>query len=262
MFEFVNYTADKLQLFLLVMLRASGLFLLAPILGHKSFPASAKVGLVVVLSLILMSTLSNNGIPAVLTFGELVTVALKELFVGASIGFLFSLLMMGVQGAGELVSYQIGFTMASVVDPQSGGEISVLSTFWVLMATLIFMALNGQHLLITALADSYLVLPPGQVSLGGSVAEMIIGYSAYVFVIALKIAAPVIVTLLLTDVALGSLSRLMPTMNVFIVGFGLKVAVGLGIMAMALPVFAFVLEKAVGYLNEELGHLLMAMGKA
>ncbi|HVP07727.1 MAG TPA: flagellar biosynthetic protein FliR [Candidatus Acidoferrum sp.] len=262
MFDFVNFAADKLQLFLLVMLRATGLFLMSPILSNKAVPTVAKVGMIIILSIILVATLQGTAMPAVMSLAALVVVAAKELLVGLSIGFVFSLLLMGVQAAGGVVSYQIGFSMAEVVDPSTGVHVATLGQFWMLLATLIFLALNGHHLVISAFSDSYQVIPVGTVALTGSVAELAIQYSAYVFVIALKIAAPVIVTLLLTDVALGALSRLMPTMNVFIVGFGLKVGLGIAVMAISLPVFAFVIEKTTTYLNQEMGHLLVALGRA
>lgn len=262
MFDFVNFAAAKLQLFLLIMLRASGLFLIAPILGHRVFPVPAKVGLVILFALILLAASPNMTVPQSDSLGDLVVLAAKELFVGFAIGFLFALLLMGVQTAGDIVSYQIGFALANVMDPDQGHEVTTLGQFWLLTATLIFLCINGHHIIISAFNDSYQLIPAGHVVMNGSVGEMIITYSAYVFVIALKLSAPVVITLLLVDVAMGIVSRMMPTMNVFIIGFGVKVAVGLVIVALSLPVFAYVLEKATGYLNTELANLLAVLGKA
>lgn len=262
MFDFVNFAAAKLQLFLLIMLRASGLFLIAPILSHRAFPVPAKLGLVVLFALILVAAMPNAVVPEAQSLSELVTLAAKEIFVGLAIGFLFSLLLMGVQMAGDVISYQIGFAMASIMDPDQGHEVTTLGTFWFLSALLIFIGINGHHVIISAFNDSYQLIPAGQVVMNGSVGEMIMTYSAYVFVIALKLAAPVVVTLLLVDVAMGVVSRMMPTMNVFLLGFGVKVAVGIAIMALSLPVFAYVLEKATGYINTELINLLGALGRA
>lgn len=262
MFDFVNFAADKLQLFLLVMLRASGLFLMAPLLSNRMFPTQVKVGMVVLMGIILVPTLRETSIPAVMSLSSLVTVAAKELLVGLSIGFVFSLLITGVQAAGDIVSYQIGFSMAQTIDPTSGSEITTLGQFWVLLASVLFLALNGHHLVISAFKDSYDVIPPAQVAFSASAVDLIVTYSAYVFVIGLKIAAPVVVTLLLTDVAMGTLSRLMPTMNVFILGFGVKTGVGLAVAALSLPVFAYVLEKSTTMLNNELARLLTSLGKA
>jgi flagellar biosynthesis protein FliR len=261
LFDFVNFAAAKLQLFLLIMLRASGLFLIAPILGHANFPMVGKVGLVILLSIILVASLNNVVIPPVASLGELVGLAAKELLVGLAIGFVFALLLMAVQGAGEIVSYQMGFSMATLADP-SLGDVSILGQFWYLCGTIVFLSINGHHLIISAFNDSYALIPPGQVVMNGSVAELMMNYSAYVFVIAIKIAAPVIVSLLLVDVALGVVTRMMPTMNVFILGFGVKVAVGLLVMALSMPVFSYVLEKATGYLNDQVYIMLAALGRA
>jgi flagellar biosynthetic protein FliR len=262
LFDFVNFAADKLQLFLLVMLRASGLFLIAPLLSNRMFPSQVKIGMVVLMGIILVPTLQQTSIPAVMSLSSLLTVAAKELLVGLSIGFVFSLLITGVQAAGDVVSYQIGFSMAQTIDPTSGTEITILGQFWVLLASVLFLALNGHHLIISAFKDSYDVIPAAQVSFNATAVDLIVTYSAYVFVIGLKIAAPVVVTLLLTDVAMGTLSRLMPTMNVFILGFGVKTGVGLAVTALSLPVFAYVLEKSTTMLNNELARLLTSLGKA
>lgn len=262
MFDFVNFAAAKLQLFLLIMLRASGLFLIAPILSHRTFPVPAKLGLIVLFALIMIAAMPNAVVPEAQSLSELVTLAAKEIFVGLAIGFLFSLLLMGVQMAGDVISYQIGFAMASIMDPDQGHEVTTLGTFWFLCALLIFLGINGHHVIISAFNDSYQLIPAGHVLMNGAVGEMIMTYSAYVFVIALKLAAPVVVTLLLVDVAMGVVSRMMPTMNVFLLGFGVKVAVGIAIMALSLPVFAYVLEKATGYIDAELINLLGALGRA
>lgn len=262
MFDFVNFAASKLQLFLLIILRASGLFIMAPVLSHRSFPTTAKIGLVILFAIILVATLNSTTIPATSSLAELVTLAAKEMLVGLAIGFMFALLLMGVQAAGDIVSYQIGFTMASVFDPTSGTQVSTLGQFWFLVATLIFLGLNGHHIAISAFNDSYRLIPPGQVVLNGAVGEMLMTNTAYVFVIALKLAAPVIVSLLLIDVAMGVLSRMMPTMNVFILGFNVKVGVALIVVGLSLPVFSYVLEKATGYLNNQLSIMLTALGRA
>ena len=126
---------------------------------------------------------------------------------------------------------------------------------------LIFLAINGHHLVIRAFNDSYRVIEPGQMQVVGTTADLIIRYSAYAFVLAVKIAAPVLVTLVLMDVALGTVAKVMPNMNIFIVGFPLKIGMGILVVAMSLPIFAYVLEKSTGYLDRAVGELLLSMGK-
>jgi flagellar biosynthetic protein FliR len=262
LFEFINYGAEKLQVFLLVLLRASGLFVISPIFGHRAVPALAKIGLVILFALLMTMTLSEVTLEQANSLWQLAGMAFKEVLIGVTIGFVFTLLFMAVYAAGSMVGYQVGFIMAMVLDPTTQSQQSVMSQLWFVVATLIFLAINGHHLIISAFVDSYRVMPPGQVFMVGGAAELLMKYTAYVFVLALKLAGPIMVTVFLTDVALGVVAKMMPTMNVFIVGFPLKIAAGLFVMALSLPVFSYALRQATTYLDRQLGFLLMTMGKA
>ncbi len=262
MFDLINYGAPKIQIFLLILLRASGVFLIAPIFSHGTVPPQFRLALILLLTIVLMATIGDSAIPAAVSIADLTVLALKELLVGFMIGFVFAILFWGVDSAGSIAGYQIGLTMASVIDPSTNQQQSIIGMFWMLIALIIFFGINGHHLIIRAFYDSYSVIPAGQVMISGSTGELVLRLSTYVFVIALKLAAPVIVTMFLTDVALGVVSKLLPTMNVFIVSFGLKIAVGFAVIALSLPMFAYVLEKSTNYLNEQLLTLLATMGKA
>ena len=260
MFDFVTYGADKLQFLLLIILRTSGLFIIAPILGYRTVPASIKVAFALLLSLLLSSTLDSSILPVIESEWHLLGLGMREIVVGLLIGFFFQLIFIAIHSAGALVSYQIGFAMVAMFDPNSSQRVSIIGQFWFLFATLIFLALNGHHIMIEALVDSYTVLPIGQVVYGQSVIEVVIKSTAYVFVLALKIAAPVLMTLFLIDVALGTVAKMMPTMNVFFVGFPIKIGAGLIVLAMSLPIAAYVLEKGMNFVNRELQQMYFVIG--
>lgn len=261
MFDFLAYSSTKLQLFLLLIVRASGLFLAAPILQHRSFPTTAKVGLIFLLALVSMPALQDVSIPETLTLLELAGLAVKELMVGVLTGFFFFLLFKAAELAGVITGFQVGLAISQSFDPNAGEQVSIIGRLWVALASLIFLAINGHHLVIQAFADSCRVITPGQMVVSGDTALVMIKYTAYVFVLAIKIAAPVMITLTLTDVALGTIAKLMPTMNIFIVGFPLKIGVGLMVVALSLPVFAYVLEKSTLYLNSGMSELLASMAQ-
>lgn len=262
MFDFLTYSTDRLQLFFLVMLRGSGVLAFAPVLGHKSLPKMIKIGFLIILSGIIVSTLEGATLPQITSIWQLAALGVKEILVGIVISLLFTIIFFGINTAGSLVGYQMGLAMAAEFDPSIGAQVSVIGRFWYIMAILIFMSINGHHLIISALVNSYQAIPVGVTSLNGTVGEQIIRYSAYTFVIALKIAAPTIITLFLTDIALGTIAKTMPTMNVFFVGFPIKIAAGLLALALSLPAFAYVLEKGMIYIDEGLTHLLLTMGRA
>jgi flagellar biosynthetic protein FliR len=262
LFDFVSYGAGKLELFLMVLVRASGLFVFAPIYSQRSVATPIKAGIAILLAGIVMMTLDTTAVPQTGSLVSLVEVLFKELLVGVIIGFVFALLIMAAQGGGAIVGYQVGLAIANELDPITQQQASIIGAFWTVMATLIFLALQGHHMVLEALHQSYEIMPPGQIRLEGPAGEMMIRLTGYVFIIGLKIAAPVMVTLFLVDVALGTLAKMMPTMNVFFVGFPVKVSAGMVIIALSLPVFTYVMKKALVYLNGEMARGLVALAKA
>ncbi|RKX25686.1 MAG: flagellar biosynthetic protein FliR, partial [Candidatus Zixiibacteriota bacterium] len=240
----------------------SGLFLVAPIMGHRSIPAQVKVGLAILFAIVVIPGVPSVELPSTGSTLDLVGLVLCELMVGILLGFFFTLIFKAAEMAGAMTGFQIGLVVAQAFDPNAGGQVAIIGRFWIALAGLIFLAINGHHLVIQAFNESFQIIPPGQMVVNGDTGEIMVRYTAYALVLAVKIASPVIVTLVLTDVAMGTISKLMPTMNIFIVGFPLKVGVGLIVTAMALPVLSYVLQKSTAYLNESVGELLQSMGKA
>ena len=262
MFEFLNFGANALQIFLLVLLRASGLFFMAPVFSDRAIPTLVKAGFIILLSGIIVSVLKAPELPPVDSAWVLAGLAAKELLVGLIIGMVFRLLFMGVKTGGAILGYQMGFAMVVMPDINGTDQLSIVARIWFLLAMLIFFTINGHYLVLTALIDSYTVMPPGLAGASSSVGDMIIKYSAYVFIIAIKVAAPVMITLFLVDVALGTVAKTMPTMNVFFVGLPIKIGVGLAVLALSLPLFGYVLEKVTIYLDGELRAGFLALGEA
>ncbi len=263
MFDFINYGSDKLIIFLLILLRTSGLLIMAPVLGDRGIPNLIKVGLVCLLAMLLMPSLpGQDSLTQVTSLWQLAGLAFNELLVGFTIGLLFRLVFIGVLTAGSIIGYEIGFMFATIFDTNMSNQVSIIGRFWYVVAILFFLSINGHHLIINAFAESYQVIPPGGVTTYGSMGELIITYSAYIFVIALKVASPIMISLFLTDMALGAIAKTMPTMNVFFVGFPIKIGVGLTVMAISLPLFTYVVEKALGYFDGELRILLYSLGAA
>ncbi len=261
MFDFVTYGTAQLQIFLLLVIRASGLFLTAPIFGHRLVPSQVKIGLVLLLAIVTMPSVQSLPIVPAESLIELGAMVLRELMVGFLIGFVFRMLFKAAELAGSMAGYQVGLAISSAFDPSVGDRLGAFGRYWILLGTLIFLAINGHHLIIRAFNDSYRAIEPGQMQVVASTADLMIRYSAYVFILAIKIAAPILVTLVLMDVALGTVSKVMPSMNIFIVGFPLKIGMGILVVALSLPVFSYVLEKSTGYFDRAVGELLASMGK-
>jgi flagellar biosynthetic protein FliR len=261
MLDFLPFGIDRLELFLLCLFRITGLVMLAPLFGDNSVPVMIRVGFSILLSMIAVLVLPPDAAPITGSDAELLLLVARELFIGLIIGFGFRILVYGIQSAGWLIGYQIGFSIANIIDPTTGSEQSIVAQFWFMIGALIFLCLNGHHLIIQAIIQSYELLPLGrQIALDSW--HQITQLSATVFVLALKLSAPIVVSLFLIDVALATISRLIPTMNVFVIGFVVKAGAGMIVMAISLPIFAYVLEKTTMYLDREVLTLIAGMGRS
>ena len=231
-----EFTWFQYQSILLIVIRITAMIAAAPFLGDKRIPVIAKVGLgcfaaLIMLPLIEFLPSSHKTAPG------FIYAALREGMVGLSIGFLAKLLFVGVQFSGQFVSLQMGFAMAQLFNPATENNVPVLGEFYYIVAILIYLAIGGHGFLFDAIAQSFNVVPLGELAFQDEFFRVFTELTSEVFVIALKIAAPVFVSILIIDLSLGLVARLVPQMNVFIFGFPLKISVGILIIAFGLPIF-------------------------
>ena len=168
---------------------------------------------------------------------------------------------MAVQFAGEVIGIDVGFGVVNIIDPLSSEQISIIGTFKNLIAVVVFLLVDGHHVVLQTLAVSFEMVPLGGMQFTDLLAQGLIQMTSRVFVMAAKLAAPVIAALFLTSLALGIIARTVPQMNVFIVGFPLKIAVGMLVLMLSLPLFQVVLVKFFGKLGPNLSILLQHMYK-
>ncbi len=259
MFEFLSYGAERLQAFLLVNFRVSGLLLAAPIIGRASLPVVVKLGLAVTLAIFMMPLVLSVPLPAFHSLVDLTALGIKELLVGVLIGLVMKLLFYSAQAAGSIVGFQSGLSIANIVDPSTRENVNMIGEVWFLIASIIFLAINGHLLVISALADSYRIVPLGTAVFGADAVDLIMRITTILFGMALKFAAPVLVTVFLVDVTMGVLARTIPQMNIFVIGIPIKIAVSLIMLAASLPVFAWVLTRMTEFLDRHIDAMLMTL---
>lgn len=239
----LGLTTDNILVFLLTVFRVAGLFAIAPIYGHRTIPTRLKLIFSLLIAYFMFSYTGAAELDLNLGLLSLGLLAAKEFLFGVILGFLFQIVFLGVQFGGGIIGYQIGFALVNVIDPSTSTNISIISQVKLLLATLIFLMMNGHHFILQALFESYKLVPLGGITFSSIMAEGIIRFAGQTFSIGIKLAAPVVVTLFITDVCLGIIARTMPQMNVFIVGFPLKIGIGLFILGTTLPLFSYVFTK-------------------
>jgi flagellar biosynthesis protein FliR len=233
--------------FFLVLARISPLFLLAPLFSSKLLPARARGIVAVGLALGIAPIAMNAGDEALLPTEilELGGLILKEMLVGFGFAFSLAALFAAIQVAGSLLDTLIGFSFGALVDPVTGTSGGVLNQLYALVGVMIFVVINGDAWVIQGLARSYDAIPLAEAPAIGSLVEGAqVAYSG-IFAAAIEVCAPVLVAVVLCDVAFGLVSRVVPQLNVFAVGFPAKVTVGLVLVGASLPFVA-------GWLGDEM----------
>lgn len=231
-------TVGTVITFLLILIRVSGMMVSAPILSLASMPAYTKIGTAIGLSLLLFPL--HMGAKEYVVPHDIfpfAAMAGQEFLIGLLIGFAAQLVLTGIQAAGEMISIQMGLSVATVLDPVSQTQNPLIGQFYNLMAILLFLSLNIHHALIAAVHRSFEWIPLGQPfsHLTGILTQRFITMGQEMLVLAITFALPVFGVLLVLDIALSFVAKVMPQMNIFVVGMPLKVMCGMALMIASLP---------------------------
>jgi len=246
----ITFTSTQLDLWvgqwLWPFCRVMALFSVAPLLNHRGIPARIKIGMSLLIAAIVAPTLTA---PAVsLSAPEALAVLAQQMLLGLSIGFSMRLVFAAVELAGDLIGLQMGLSFASFIDPHSSSQTPLIGSLLAVMASLLFLSMNGHLMMISALTESFKTFPIG--ALGGASPMPVDGarlalWTGELFRIGLHLSLPVLVTMLILNLALGVLVRSAPQLNLFAVGFPVTLLTGLLVMLLSLPYLAPFLQKAL-----------------
>ncbi|OCL27100.1 flagellar biosynthetic protein FliR [Orenia metallireducens] len=250
---------NQVYYFILILARVLGFLLIAPIFGSKALPNKLKIGLAAIITIILLPIISFDGLEApegllIISFQIVI-----ELFIGFIIGFIMSLNFMALQLAGQFIDTRIGFAMASVIDPQNGIRSPLMGQFKNILATLLFLIINGHHYLLKALTDSFSIV--GVTKFQGS-AELVWALFRIIgelFPIGFRLALPIIAILFIVDLAFGLVARVVPQLNVFMMGMPTKVLVGMIFLIIILPSYINTLQDLFAGTTENIYNILKLM---
>jgi len=218
-----------------VFVRVATFIFATPLFG-RGVPPQTRAGFATFLALLLTGAVPLSDVPQDLAGYLLVIV--EEVGVGLAMGLVVSMVVSAVYLAGQLLDIPIGFSMVNVFDPEAGIQTPVLSQFHYVIAILVLFGANGHHALLRALADSFALFPPGAAWNAAASLDAALAGFARMFELGVRIALPVIGALFLVDVALGIVARAVPQVNVFFVGFPLKIGLGIALLILTLPVYA------------------------
>ncbi len=223
--------------FVIILARVSGVMITAPVLNDANIPPQVKIAVTLLLSLVFYPVVVRPVLPANPDIVRLILLTLGEVAVGVLIGFTAQMLFAGIGLAGEVIGFQMGLGIANVFDPVTQTQVSQISQLQTVMALMLFVALNGHHLFIEALAESYSVVPPGTLAITAGGVKHFMGVAGQMFVLGVQLGAPLIVALLAANFSIGLVARAVPQVNIFVVGFPFTIALGMLLLMLAMPFF-------------------------
>jgi len=246
--EYTSVLETQVYDFILVFARVSAIVAFAPIFGAKSVPTAIKAMIAFSLSLVFTGILSPLNATVETTSAGLLVQLMAEATIGVAIGFAASMIFEIIIFAGYIMDYMIGFGFINIVDPQSGSSISIFAFFYSFLGLILFLLVDGHHILIEIMVRSYELIPV----FGGSLNAVSLSYisrmAGGIFYIGFQLAAPVFVIMFLVDFTLGMIGKAVPQFQILVVGFPIKISIGLVCIGLAMkPIAGFILGMIAGY---------------
>lgn len=257
----MDFFAKNFQVFLLILVRMFGMFVAAPIFSSGVIPIRIRAVIAVYITACVFPIVAGyiGDIPEnIFSYGMLVG---SEAFIGILLGFLISIIFAAFQLAARFFSFQMALGISEVIDPFSQMGITVIGQLWMLMGIMIFIAIDGPHMLIMATFDSYQSIQLFRIMEDSRTMFLaLVNTFGAMFLVALKLAFPILITLFLLTVTLGMLAKAAPQMNIFMLGFPIQIGVGLIIMIMVIGGIALGMSSALNKAFSELFRFIHALG--
>ncbi|MBO5468407.1 MAG: flagellar biosynthetic protein FliR [Lachnospiraceae bacterium] len=225
-----SFSIQQLEYFLAIFVRVMGAMAFAPIFGNRTVTRRVRIFIGVGCALAVFHV--NPYVPlGYSTFLEYTVLLLKELTVGLTMGFMSNVTLSIIGAAGQFIDREIGFSMVSEFDQSMNTEVTITAEFYNMLVMLIMLCSNMHYFILTALSDSFQLIPLGNVSIDtGTLYDTMVKYMADYFIISIRIALPVMISIMLLNVVLGVLAKTAPQMNMFVIGMQLKIFVGFAVL--------------------------------
>jgi len=250
----------QFRTYMLVLIRVSIVLFLFPIFSSNVFPRRLKMGFAMVTALLFYSVVELDLSRFPLNVPATGLLVLAEAMIGLTLGLCLRIFFGSVQLAGQVIGFQMGFAMINVVDPQTGSNVSIMDQLGYWVCVVVFLLLNGHHIIFLSVIDSFKLVPVGFFMMQEVMLVKILELGGELFVLAIKIGAPVITSLLFVSVGFGLMAKFSPQMNVMIVAFPLKIIAGLLLFGLVIQIIVIATRAYIREFKEILMYLLYFAG--
>lgn len=234
----------QFSVFLLMFVRISAFFVTVPFFSYRTIPPQLKILLALMLAWMMYYTIQTEVIPI---DGNYILLIMKEAMIGLIIGLAATIIISIVQIAGGFIDFEMGFAMANIVDPLTGAQSPMMGQFFNLLILYLLIATNGHHLILDGIYYSYQFIPINHFPNFGDagMAEFTVKLIAVVFSVAFQMSAPLVAALFLLTLAIGITGKTVPQLNIFIIGFPLKIIVGFLVLFISMGIMIEVMQKVI-----------------
>ncbi|MDR4509065.1 MAG: flagellar biosynthetic protein FliR [Candidatus Brocadiaceae bacterium] len=256
----VNLINDA-PFFLIVFFRVGGILFFAPVFDNAHIPVVVRVAIAFVTAFLIFPVMHKGISPLPQSLIHYGIILVKEIAIGAVIGFAASLVFTIFTMAGNFISNQIGLDMAVVVDPSSvtGEQQTTISVFFNMIAVLLFLNFNGHHWFVKAIAESFKMIPLGTVGFStATLTKMLIIFKS-VFVAGFKISAPILVVLMMTLIALGFMAKTAQELQIFVLAFPIKIMIGMVLLIVTFSYILKIMKMHLSTIENNIVSLLLTM---
>lgn len=254
-----HLTEVQLLVFALILLRMIAFVVSSVVFGSSNISAPVKILLSVALTMLIFPTVHLSAIDSAKLSEDLILLCAREVALGLSLGFLTRLFFFAVGMTGELISVSIGLGAAQMFNPMMGTNSNTVEQFYNIVATLIFFALNGHHMLIGAVVQSYELIPLAQLKLNMGPFVEIATFAQEMFVMAVKMCAPIIGAVLITNIAMGILGRAIPQINVLVTSMPVTLMLGFALMFICIPLLVLEMNSVLDVTHTKLILVMKAL---
>ena len=261
MYDFVELVR-QFPVYIVVLIRTLGLLGTVPLFSRSSVPLRVKISISCLVSLVILPAIPETAfhgfaLPDTL-LGWIFLIA-KEMTVGVLLGLIAAMVTAGVMSAGELISRNMGLAVAAEFDPETRASTTPLTRLYLVIFSLFLLVLNVHHWFLELLVRTYDVVPLGGLSLNPGLGMRLVEMTAWIYIIGVKVGAPVLAILFLTTVAIGIMALAAPQVNILMISFPIRMAIGLIALGLSLSVFGRNLEDIVLKMQAEMESMLYFM---
>ncbi|GIL17687.1 MAG: hypothetical protein BroJett040_14380 [Oligoflexia bacterium] len=253
---FQQFPEGQIIAFALIFLRIVAFVVAWPIFGTQVVPAQLKVLLAIVLSIVIYPTVSFQNVDLIRISDQIVFLAFREVMIGLFLGYLLRFFFFALSVAGELIGISAGLASAQLFNPAMGAQSNVYEQVHVMLATLFILAMNGHHLFIQGLSQSYELVPIASIAIKHEGFTTVAYLVKDAFLMGFKMAAPVTVAIFLANLAMGIMGRAVPQLNVMMTSMQVTILVGTLVFFLSLPLYV---EELTGVLTVVADKFFMTM---